>query len=152
MDEERHGEIVTIWVKRAHRGPMDVVDEGHLIAGSGLEGSADRGGRRQLTIIDEQAWRDATSELGVDVPPDRRRANVMLRGIDLENSRGRLLRLGDCTVRIYGETRPCERMDEAALGLRQALSPHWRAGACAEIVDGGTIHTGDRVEWMSLSS
>jgi MOSC domain-containing protein YiiM len=63
----------------------------------------------------------------------------MVRGVDLENARGKLLRIGPCLVRIYGEVRPCERMDEAQPGLR-ALRPHWRGG---EIVEGGTIAVGD---------
>ena len=67
----------------------------------------------------------------------------MVRGVDLENARGKLLRIGPCLVRIYGEVTPCERMDEAQPGLRAALRPHWRGGAFGEIVEGGAIAVGD---------
>jgi MOSC domain-containing protein YiiM len=140
------GEVVNIWIKRAHRGVMDPVDEAEAIAGRGLIGNADQGRRRQVTIIDEAAWREAAAETGHDVDPSKRRANVMLRGIPLANSRGKLLRLGRCLVRILGETRPCEQMEEAQPGLRRALSPNWRAGVFGEIVEGGTIHIGDSAE------
>jgi len=140
------GEIVNIWIKRAHRGVMDSVESAQAIAGRGLIGNADQGRRRQITIIDEAAWREATAETGRDVDPSKRRANVMLRGIPLANSRGKLLRLGACVVRILGETRPCERMEEAQAGLRKALSPNWRAGVFGEIVEGGAILVGDRAE------
>jgi len=140
------GEIVNIWIKRAHRGVMDSVESAEVIAGRGLVGNADQGRRRQITIIDEAAWREAAAETGRDVDPSKRRANVMLRGIPLANSRGKLLRLGSCLVRILGETRPCERMEEAQAGLRKALSPNWRAGVFAEIVEGGAIRVGDRAE------
>ena len=53
------GEILSIWIKRSHRGVMDAVDEAQAVAGLGLAGNADQGGRRQVTIIDEAAWRDA---------------------------------------------------------------------------------------------
>lgn len=140
------GEIVKIWIKRAHRGVMDPVESAEAIAGRGLVGNADQGRRRQITIIDEAAWREAAAETGNEVDPSKRRANVMLRGIPLANSRGKLLRLGACLVRILGETRPCERMEEAQAGLRKALSPNWRAGVFGEIVEGGAIHVGDHAE------
>jgi MOSC domain-containing protein YiiM len=140
------GEIVNIWIKRAHRGVMDPVDDAQAISGRGLVGNADQGRRRQITIIDEEAWREAVAETGADVDPSRRRANVMLRGIPLADSRGKLLRLGRCLVRILGETRPCEQMEEAQAGLRKALKPNWRAGVFGEIVEGGVIRVGDAAE------
>jgi MOSC domain-containing protein YiiM len=140
------GEIVNIWIKRAHRGVMDPVDHAEAITARGLAGNADQGRRRQITIIDEAAWREAAAETGHDVDPSRRRANVMLRGIPLANTRGKLLRLGECVVRILGETRPCEQMEEAQADLRKALSPNWRAGVFGEIVEGGSIRVGDDAE------
>ena len=128
---------------------MDPVDTAELVAGRGLRGSADQGRRRQITIISESAWDEAVEELGVAVDPSSRRANVMLRGIDLEDSRGKTLKLGDCVVRVFGETRPCERMDETQYGLRAALRPRWRGGVFGEILEGGTIHVGDAVEILS---
>lgn len=141
------GEIAAIWIKRFKRGPMDPVQDAELIAGRGIAGNANRGGKRHVTIIDEKAWADACKELGEAVDPSIRRANVMVRGIDLARSRGRFLRLGNCRIRIYGETTPCERMEEARAGLRAALRPEWRGGAFGEIVEGGTIRVGDRAEW-----
>jgi MOSC domain-containing protein YiiM len=145
MTVEQSSQIVSIWTKRAHRGPMDRVESAELVAGAGLRGSADQGGRRQITVISEGSWDDAQEELGVEVNPSARRANVLVRGVDLEDSRGRLLRLGSCVIRIYGETQPCNVMDEAQPGLRAALKSHWRGGVCGEIVEGGTIRVGDPV-------
>ena len=140
------GVIVNIWIKRAHRGVMDPVDAAEAIAGRGLAGNADQGGRRQITIIDETAWREAAAETGAGVDPSKRRANVMLRGITLPESRGKTLPLGGCVIRILGETRPCERMDEARPGLRKALGTDWRAGVFGEIIEGGKIRVGDPAE------
>jgi len=140
------GEIVSIWIKRAHRGVMDGVRSAEAVAGRGLVGNADQGGRRQITIIDEQAWNEAAAETGAEVDPSKRRANVMVRGIPLADSREKLLRLGDCLIRILGETRPCERMEEAQPGLRQALRSGWRGGVFGEIVEGGALRVGDRAE------
>lgn len=127
---------------------MDPVGEAEAVEGRGLKNNANQGGKRQVTLIDESRWREAQEVLGNDVDPRARRANVMLRGIDLEKTNGRILRIGDCVLRIYGETRPCEQMDEAQEGLREALKPRWRGGAFAEIVTGGTIRVGDTAEWV----
>ena len=140
-------QVVKIWLKRFKGGPMDPVLFAELIPERGLVGNANQGGRRQVTIIDEKRWGDACAELGVEVDPSARRANVMLRGIDLYEMRGRLLRIGPAVIRIYNETRPCEQMDEAEPGLRDALKPYWRAGAYGEIVEGGVIRVGDGAEW-----
>ena len=143
------GEVVAIWLKRFKGGPMDRVMFAEAVEGRGLARNANQGGKRQITIIDEARWKEATDELGIDVDPSARRANVMLRGIDLEMQRGRRLRIGRCVVRIYNETRPCEQMDDAQRGLRKALGPRWRAGAYGEIVEGGVIQLGDSAEWVS---
>ena len=142
------GEVVSIWIKPARRLPMKSVQSADLVAGQGLAGNANQGGRRQITIIDESAWRDAVMELGVDVDPSARRANVMLRGIDLENSRGRVLLVGRALIRVFGETTPCRQMDEAQAGLRAALLPHWRGGISGEVLEGGTIRLGDPAQWV----
>jgi MOSC domain-containing protein YiiM len=142
------GEIVAIWLKRFKRGPMDPVTEAEAVQGRGLKTNANQGGKRQITLIDESRWREVQDELGIELDPRTRRATLMLRGIDLERTNGRLLRLGDVVVRIYGETRPCNQMEDAQPGLLAALSPRWRGGAFAEIVTGGIIRVGDRAEWL----
>ena len=81
-----------------------------------------------------------------DVDPALRRANVMIRGLDLEKSRGKKLILGDCVINIRGENPPCRLMQQ----MQQPLRPHWRAGVFGEIVRGGTIRVGDRVAFEGL--
>jgi len=140
-------QLVGIWVKRAHRGPMDSRESGLLVAGAGLQGSANQGGRRQITVIEIERWKQLMAELHADVDPSARRANLLVKGIDLADSRGKLLVVGPCTIRILGETRPCERMDEALPGLRASMSAPWSGGAYGEILTGGPIHIGDQVQW-----
>jgi MOSC domain-containing protein YiiM len=86
-------------------------------------------------------------QLGADLDPSTRRANLMVRGVRLADTRGRVLRVGGARVRIYGETRPCERMEEALPGLRAAMSPGWRGGAFGEVLEGGPVAVGDPVRW-----
>jgi len=144
------GILAAIWVKRCKRGPMDAASTGELVAGRGLVGNANQGGRRQVTLIEEEVWEAMMRELDGRLPSSARRANLVLRGLPLRDSRGRELRIGDCLLRINGETKPCERMDEALPGLRALMFPDWRGGAFAEVVAGGTIRIGDAIAWTAV--
>jgi MOSC domain-containing protein YiiM len=145
---ESAGRVETIWIKRAKRGPMDVVPRVRAVAGRGLEGNANQGGKRQVTLLSADSWSDVVEELGEDVDPSLRRSNLYLRGIDLRDSRGKTLSVGGSRIRIYGETRPCNQMEESRAGLQAALDPGWRGGAYGEVLEGGEIAVGDAVSWV----
>ncbi len=126
---------------------MDPVAQGVLEVGRGLVGNANQGGRRQITLIERERWVTQVGSLGATLGPSARRANLMLTGLALANSRGRTLRIGTSRIRIFGETKPCERMEEALPGLRAALYDNWGGGAFGEVMEGGVIAIGDVVAW-----
>jgi len=135
-----------VWLKRGKQGPMDPVDSAVADA-RGLQGNANRGGTRQVTIISQERWAELMHDLGADLPPSARRANLMISGLDLQGSRGRILRVGSVRLKINGETRPCELMEEAHAGLQALMRERWGGGAFAEVLDEGELHTGDTVAW-----
>jgi MOSC domain-containing protein YiiM len=141
------GTLERIWIKRAHRGPMDPAESARLVAGAGLAGNANQGGYRQVAILDAAAWQRACADLGRAVDPSTRRANLLVRGIDLARSRGRVLVVGPVRMRVFEETKPCELMDRFVPGLRAALRPEWRGGVSVEVLDDGEIVVGDAVRW-----
>lgn len=141
------GRVEALWVKRAHRGPMDDAREVTLVEGKGVLGSADRSRTRQVTIISDERWARVETALGWLPDPSVRRANVLVRGVTLALRRGDVLCLGEARVRIKGETRPCERMDEAAAGLRLALGADLGGGLYGEVLTGGVVRVGDPVRW-----
>ena len=126
---------------------MDAAAHVTLVAGRGIVGNAHQGGKRQVTILSRERWQEVMRALDADLEPRARRANVVVSGIDLENSRGRILRIGACRLLVNGETRPCEQMEDALAGLQAAMRPRWGGGAFAEVVDGGDIAVGDEVSW-----
>lgn len=142
------GELAAIWVKRMKLGPMDATPTATLVTNKGIVGNANQGGKRQVTIIEAEKWQAIMAQMGSNLDPSTRRANLMVKGITLTNQRNRTLAIGNCHIRIWGETRPCERMDMALEGLKDALSPDWGAGAYGEVLNDGTINVGDAVSWL----
>ena len=71
--------------------------------------------------------------LQADVDPAARRANLLVSGLDLEQTRDRTLRIGGCLVVIGGETRPCERMEAAHRGLQAVMAERWGGGAWGRV-------------------
>jgi len=142
------GRLEAIWLKRMRRGPMDAVERAMLKAHQGLVGNTDQGGRRQVTLVEHEVWQTLMAQVGATLPPSIRRANLLLSGIRLVNSRKRILCIGACRVCILGETKPCERMEEACPGLQQAMYGDWAGGAFGEVLDDGDIAVGDVVRWL----
>jgi MOSC domain-containing protein YiiM len=139
------GRVEALWRKRAHRGPMDAVDAVRAITDQGIEDDANFGrSKRQVTVIEKEVF-DRVCADHPDADPSMRRANVMVSGVRLEESRGKVLALGDVRIRLEGETRPCERMDEQCQGLRAALDAGWGGGAYGVVLDDGEIRVGDDV-------
>jgi MOSC domain-containing protein YiiM len=126
---------------------MDPAPSAKLVAGRGIAGNADQGGKRQVTIFEQEVWEELMERVGGSLPPSARRANLMVSGIRLSSSRGKVLRVSSCRIRIHGEARPCGRMEEAQEGLREAMHGGWRGGAYGEVTEGGEISVDDSVCW-----
>lgn len=142
------GRVEQIWIKRAKRGVMDAVELASVRANRGLVANANQGGRRQVTIIEKERWAEHLSALDASLDPSARRANVMVSGFPLANTRNQVLQIGSVRFRVAGETKPCERMDEALLGLQAIMRPAWGGGAFTIALDDGEIRVGDEVTWV----
>ena len=129
---------------------MDEWETAVLVPEQGLEANANQGGKRQVTLLDVDSWEELVSEIATALDPSVRRANLLVSGVSLLESRGRILTVGESRLRINGETRPCERMEEACTGLQEVMRPKWRGGAYAEVLEGGRIRVGDAVRWEGV--
>lgn len=142
------GRVEALWIKPAREAPMDPVERVRMQEGIGIEGNANQKGWRQVTVIQREKWEETLDDLDAEVSPAARRANIMLSGVDLVESDGRVLRVGECRIQLHGETTPCYRMDQAHPGLQEALQPDWRGGAYGSVLEGGEVELGDTAELL----
>jgi MOSC domain-containing protein YiiM len=125
---------------------MRLVEEASGPTDGWLEGDHGGSTKRGITFLDEALWQEVNEELGTDLAWHTRRANVLVRGVDLAALQGRRIRVGELEVEIGGETLPCGQMREAHPGLERALELHARGGMYGRILDGGAIRIGDLIE------
>ncbi|MCB1022860.1 MAG: MOSC domain-containing protein [Acidobacteria bacterium] len=141
------GTLLGIWAREEWGGEMRLLDSASLTAGKGMAEDVSFGSRRQVTIIEEDVWNSVMAQLKSDLPPQTRRANLMVSGIKLKETRGKILNIGECRIEILGESAPCASMDKKLPGLKDALKPDWNGGAFGSVLDGGKINIGDKVYW-----
>ena len=141
------GKVLAIARRAATRAPMELLEETAVSVEGGVAGDA-RGALkgRQVTVMTKQSWDAACRDLGRELPWTTRRANILVDRLDLAHGVGKTICIGDLALAITDETDPCQRMEEQAAGLRQALTPDWRGGVTCIVANGGSIKIGDAVE------
>ena len=141
--------VKAIAIKHRPRAAMQTIDTARVAVDSGIAGDF-RGSQRdrQITILSEAAWQKACGELDADLPWTFRRANLLIDGVEFDQSFvGRTLRIGEVELEVTEETDPCSRMDAQHAGLTAALTPDWRGGVCCKVLSPGEIRIGDAVEF-----
>lgn len=142
------GILLGIAYRKGSRKPMLELDACQVSEQAGISGDyRGKPSKRQVTVLCEEKWRAACTELGEDLYWTTRRANLLVQGVKIgPECIGKVLKLGDIRLEIVMETDPCFRMDQLRPGLRAALTPDWRGGACCRVLSGGNLALGDGVE------
>jgi len=146
MTSPRHGEVVAVCMSPS-KG-MRKADVGHalLVAGSGLNGDAHAGpGDRQVSLLADESV-DKMRSLGLDVGPGDFAENLTVRGLDLCSLPiGSCLRVGsEVRLRITRIGKECHSRCAIYFQAGDCVMP--REGVFAEVLVGGDVQTGDRVE------
>jgi len=144
--------VLGIARRNVKHGPMLALDRVTVSLSAGITGDTrGRPGRRQVTVLAAGAWVEACAIAGTDLAWLARRANLLVDGLDLRNSTGAVLHLGDgIELLVTGELEPCQRMDAAAAGLRQALAADWRGGVTCRVQREGLLTVGDPVRLIRV--
>lgn len=145
MSQAYEARILAIALRPAAKAAMQETVHARAETDGGLEGDYSGSADRGITLLDREKWDQVTRELGADIPWHSRRANVLVEGMELAETIGKTVRLGDVQVAVKAETKPCGLMDEIHPGLRAVLEPGCRGGVYGRITVGGTIKVGDPV-------
>ena len=134
------------------RGAMETVPRVMVTRSAGVAGDCrgtpvpGKAPRRQISLIEEESWVAAMSEIGDDVPWQERRANLLVEGLRLPREAGKIICIGsDLRIETTMECDPCSRMEALRPGLQAALSPDWRGGVLGTVIADGEIAVGDEV-------
>jgi len=147
MLDQSKGKLLAIAVKSHDDGNMYLLDKANITKSSGVENDP-RGKRlsRQVTVVSSESWAAVCADLGKEIPWTFRRANLLVDGISLPNSKGKKLIVGNVEMEVTFETTPCHVMDEAENGLKDALMTDWRGGVLCRVLKEGNIKCGDTVK------
>jgi len=135
------------------KGRMETLDHVAVTTAEGVHGDF-RGARasmkpdrkRQVSLIESDGVRAAIAEAGAPVEWSDCRRNLLVDGLRIPRTPGTRVQIGDTlVVEITDECDPCERMDALHDGLRAALTPDWRAGFLARVIEDGEIAIGDEI-------
>lgn len=140
------GKLIGIAQVQELRAPLRELKCATVSVDAGIEGDI-RGRKRdrQVTVLFRESWKDACAELGVSLPWTTRRANLFVEGVAAPNREGGRIQIGDVLLEVVLETKPCQLMERAHVGLMAALTPEWRGGVCCKVLAAGEICIGDRV-------
>ncbi|MEC5400296.1 MOSC domain-containing protein [Uliginosibacterium sp. H1] len=151
----RPGRVERILLRPERRQPVIDVTQVHAEAGVGLAGDRQRGGKRQVSLIQAEhlpVVAALTGHEGVDAALLRR--NLVISGINLIAARALFpdqvlrLRIGTALIEIHADCEPCSRMEEAlGPGGYNAMRGH--GGMVARVVESGLIQLGDPVHALA---
>ena len=134
-----------IGVRAERKKPLDSKTSVEAVQEVGLSGDhyASKGGKRQVTLIQQEHITAVASMMGVEeIDPALLRRNIVVSGLNLHALKGKRFRLGDAVLEYTGECHPCSRMEEnLGHGGYNAMRGH--GGITCRILESGRISLGD---------
>ena len=96
-------QLLNIWTKPAKGEQMVSHESIECIMGEGLQGCVGgKANHRQVTILSLAAWNEAQQEIGEQMDPIYRRANLLVDDINFENTKGKNSHNWRSQNRTYG--------------------------------------------------
>jgi MOSC domain-containing protein YiiM len=136
--------------------PMRALSEAVAVPGRGLAGDRyhERKGYyserpplegRALTLIEAEVLESLATERGIALAPIECRRNVVTRGIRLPELIGKRFRVGELLCEGVRICEPCVYLEELTGKPVNEPLVH-RGGLRVDILEGGTLRLGDRIE------
>ena len=141
------GTVINIHRVAVKSGPAELLAEANFIANFGLEGDprSRKGRGRQITLIEAEALERVADVLHMDeIPAGASRRQVLVRGISLNDTVGKKLRVGPLLIEVHDLCDPCKNM-ERMIGPGAWWAMEKRGGICGRVIEGGILRPGDAI-------
>jgi MOSC domain-containing protein YiiM len=142
------GTVINIHRVATRGGPTELLAEANYLTNFGLEGDwrSRKGRGRQITLIEAEALERVADILHMDeIPAGASRRQVLVRGISLNDTVGKKLRVGPLLIEVHDLCDPCKNM-ETMIGPGAWWAMEKRGGICARVLEGGILRPGDTIE------
>jgi MOSC domain-containing protein YiiM len=137
------GVVEGIFWGAVDEAPLEAAEAVTVVTGGGIEG--DRYGNRDITLFEAEAIEGLEADTGIKLEPRETRRNVMTRGISLNELLGHRIRVGEVEAVVTELCHPCAHLQKLTQpGVLRGLTN--RGGLNADVVIGGPIRVGDRLE------
>ncbi|GAB4272618.1 MAG: MOSC domain-containing protein [Candidatus Rifleibacteriota bacterium] len=145
------GRVISIAIAKEQGGPQTFLKSVKAIAGFGLEGDRyaknsnnEYGNSAAITLIEKSSSLACRERLGIELPPESFRRNLVVDDIDLNSLVGKDFRVGSTLCRGYELCHPCKHLSvflnaDLLEGLKMA------GGLRAYIIQSGIIRVGDEI-------
>lgn len=144
----QQGKVEWIGIRPQRKADLKEVHSVQISVESGLNGDHNNnpGGKRMVTLIQQEHIAGVSSIMGKTVSPYDLRRNIVVSGINLLSLHDQMFRIGDSVIlKGTGYCVPCSRMEEnLGPGGYNAMRGH--GGITATVLSGGDIKLGDIVE------
>ena len=141
------GQLQWIGLRSERRGEVVVKDQVEVSEDEGLIGDhySKSGGKRMVTLIQEEHLDMVGGILGGKIDPMLCRRNLVVSGINLNALQDAQFQIGqDVILEGTGYCHPCSRMEEnLGPGGYNAMRGH--GGINARVIRGGIIKNGDKI-------
>jgi MOSC domain-containing protein YiiM len=152
--------VENIFIAPVGGSQMQRVPNVEAVQGKGLTGDryAERTGywsgsdECQITLIEAEGLDEIEAQTSVDVSGGQHRRNIVTRGVDIHELRGKRFRVGGAVLEYDRPRPPCRYIQSVSeRGMTKALG-RGRGGICARVVESGTISVGDEIQIVSSLS
>lgn len=148
------GHVEHIHIAPAESAPLQEVTEIEAVKGVGLIGDryanhtglwTDSDIGREVTLVEAESLEMLARDHGIELRPGETRRNITTRGVALNDLVGEVFQVGEVLMRGTELCEPCQHL--TSMVGKPILRPlAHRAGLRAQLLNGGLIRTGDRVE------
>jgi MOSC domain-containing protein YiiM len=153
------GHVEHIHIAPAESAPVHEVIEIEAVRGVGLIGDryanhtghwTDSDVGREVTLVEAESLEMLARDHGIELQPGETRRNITTRGVALNDLVGEVFQVGEVLMRGTELCEPCQHLTNMV--GKPILRPlAHRAGLRAQLLKGGVIRTGDRVERATVA-